>query len=135
MLTRNPADVAGRTLVFVWVALVVGLLFYSLPTYFESIRCTCLMSAYCLHELLTDPVGLVIMAEWWGLGSDYRVGGCAWQGHIFTFYQGYCKFASRHHISVKGSNDTQCHTIRSGNRAAQDHQHWLSVVPISEPAP
>lgn len=38
VLTRNPADVAGRTLVFVWVALVVGLLFYSLPNYFESIR-------------------------------------------------------------------------------------------------
>lgn len=37
-VTRNPADVAGRTLVFCWVGVVVGLIFYSLGTYFESLR-------------------------------------------------------------------------------------------------
>ncbi|GAX73384.1 hypothetical protein CEUSTIGMA_g837.t1 [Chlamydomonas eustigma] len=31
-LTRNPSDVAGRTLTFGWVAMFVGLVFYSLPT-------------------------------------------------------------------------------------------------------
>ncbi|KAG2499204.1 hypothetical protein HYH03_002785 [Edaphochlamys debaryana] len=37
-VTRNPADVAGRMLIFCWVAIVVGLIFYSLGDYFESMR-------------------------------------------------------------------------------------------------
>ncbi len=37
-VTRNPADVAGRTLVFCWVGVIVGLIFFSLGTYFESLR-------------------------------------------------------------------------------------------------
>ncbi len=40
--TRNPADVAGRMLVFCWVAVVVGLIFYSIGSYFESLRCAVL---------------------------------------------------------------------------------------------
>jgi len=31
VITRNPADVAGRTLTFCWVGLLMGLLYYSLP--------------------------------------------------------------------------------------------------------
>jgi len=30
-ITRNPADVAGRTITFCWVGLLMGLLYYSLP--------------------------------------------------------------------------------------------------------
>lgn len=38
-MTRNPADVAGRMLIFAWVALFIGLLFYGLdPGYFETLR-------------------------------------------------------------------------------------------------
>lgn len=37
-LTRNPADVAGRTLTFTWVALLVGLYYYDLPEDANSIR-------------------------------------------------------------------------------------------------
>ncbi|GIL43410.1 hypothetical protein Vafri_1186 [Volvox africanus] len=37
-MTRNPADVAGRMLIFCWIALVVGLIFYSVGNYFEAIR-------------------------------------------------------------------------------------------------
>jgi hypothetical protein len=31
VMTRNPADVAGRTLTFSWVALFVGLVYFDLP--------------------------------------------------------------------------------------------------------
>ncbi|GLC35968.1 hypothetical protein PLESTB_000524500 [Pleodorina starrii] len=37
-MTRNPADVAGRMLIFCWIALVVGIIFYSVGDYFEAIR-------------------------------------------------------------------------------------------------
>jgi hypothetical protein len=37
-VTRNPADVAGRLLTFTWVALLVGLIYYDLPTDAGSIR-------------------------------------------------------------------------------------------------
>jgi hypothetical protein len=37
-VTRNPADVAGRLITFTWVALLVGLIYYDLPTDAGSIR-------------------------------------------------------------------------------------------------
>ncbi|KXZ56416.1 hypothetical protein GPECTOR_1g370 [Gonium pectorale] len=37
-MTRNPADVAGRMLIFCWIALVVGIIFYGIGDYFESVR-------------------------------------------------------------------------------------------------
>jgi hypothetical protein len=37
-VTRNPADVAGRLLTFTWVALLVGLIYYDMPTDAGSIR-------------------------------------------------------------------------------------------------
>jgi hypothetical protein len=37
-ITRNPADVAGRMLVYIWLALFVGLVFYGLGTDVDSLR-------------------------------------------------------------------------------------------------
>lgn len=37
-ITRNPADVAGRTMTFAWVAILMGLLYYSMPNDASSIR-------------------------------------------------------------------------------------------------
>jgi hypothetical protein len=37
-VTRNPADVAGRTLTFTWVAILMGLLYYSMPVAATSIQ-------------------------------------------------------------------------------------------------
>lgn len=37
-ITRNPADVAGRTLTFAWVAILMGLLYYSQPDNANSLR-------------------------------------------------------------------------------------------------
>jgi hypothetical protein len=38
MITRNPAEVAGRTLTNSWVAATMGLLYYSIPNDSTSIR-------------------------------------------------------------------------------------------------
>jgi hypothetical protein len=37
-ITRNPADVAGRTMTFAWVAILMGLLYYGMPSDASSIR-------------------------------------------------------------------------------------------------
>lgn len=37
-ITRNPADVAGRTMTFAWVAILMGLLYYGMPSDATSIR-------------------------------------------------------------------------------------------------
>jgi hypothetical protein len=37
-VTRNPADVAGRTLTFSWVALLMGLLYFNMPLDASSLR-------------------------------------------------------------------------------------------------
>jgi len=37
-ITRNPADVAGRTMTFAWVAILMGLLYYGMPADATSIR-------------------------------------------------------------------------------------------------
>eukprot|EP00879_Flechtneria_rotunda_P017044 GHRR01017850.1.p1 GENE.GHRR01017850.1~~GHRR01017850.1.p1 ORF type:complete len:820 (+),score=223.92 GHRR01017850.1:95-2554(+) len=37
-ITRNPADVAGRTMTFAWVAILMGLLYYGMPEDAASIR-------------------------------------------------------------------------------------------------
>jgi hypothetical protein len=37
-ITRNPADVAGRTMTFAWVAILMGLLYYGMPGDASSIR-------------------------------------------------------------------------------------------------
>ncbi len=37
-VTRNPADVAGRTLTFSWVALLMGLLYFNMPMDASSLR-------------------------------------------------------------------------------------------------
>jgi ATP-binding cassette subfamily G (WHITE) protein 2 len=39
MITRNPAEVAGRTLTNTWVALVMGLLYYGIPHDAAFLRC------------------------------------------------------------------------------------------------
>ncbi|MEW5309515.1 MAG: hypothetical protein WDW38_001400 [Sanguina aurantia] len=36
--TRNPTDVAGRTLLYVWVAMVIGIIYYNLDHSFEALR-------------------------------------------------------------------------------------------------
>lgn len=36
--TRNPTDVAGRTLLYVWVAMVIGIIYYNLDYSFEALR-------------------------------------------------------------------------------------------------
>jgi hypothetical protein len=37
-VTRNPADVAGRTLTFSWVALLMGMLYFNMPLDASSLR-------------------------------------------------------------------------------------------------
>jgi hypothetical protein len=37
-ITRNPADVAGRTMTFAWVAILMGLLYYGMAADATSIR-------------------------------------------------------------------------------------------------
>lgn len=37
-ITRNPADVAGRTMTFAWIAILMGLLYYGMPDDATSIR-------------------------------------------------------------------------------------------------
>ncbi len=37
-VTRNPADVAGRMLLFSWVSIFIGLIFYDLPDTMSSLR-------------------------------------------------------------------------------------------------
>jgi hypothetical protein len=39
MITRNPADVAGRTLTNTWVAATMGLLYYDIPNEGGSLKC------------------------------------------------------------------------------------------------
>eukprot|EP00878_Enallax_costatus_P025554 GHUV01027345.1.p1 GENE.GHUV01027345.1~~GHUV01027345.1.p1 ORF type:complete len:235 (+),score=74.79 GHUV01027345.1:1-705(+) len=38
VITRNPADVAGRTMTFAWVAILMGILYYNMPDDATSIR-------------------------------------------------------------------------------------------------
>lgn len=38
VITRNPADVAGRTMTFAWVAILMGILYYNMPDDASSIR-------------------------------------------------------------------------------------------------
>lgn len=53
-VTRNPADVAGRMLTFTWIALMVGLIYYDLPTDASSIRqrLNLLFSTLCFFVLM-----------------------------------------------------------------------------------
>eukprot|EP00775_Hariotina_reticulata_P006450 gene6450-6679_t len=53
-VTRNPADVAGRTLTFAWVALLVGLIYYNMPADASSIRqrLNVLFSTLCFFVLM-----------------------------------------------------------------------------------
>jgi hypothetical protein len=53
-VTRNPADVAGRILTFAWVALLVGLIYYNMPTDASSIRqrLNVLFSTLCFFVLM-----------------------------------------------------------------------------------
>lgn len=37
-ITRNPADVAGRTMTFAWVAILMGILYYGMPSDATSLR-------------------------------------------------------------------------------------------------
>lgn len=39
LVTRNPADVAGRALVFSWSGLVVGAVFYALAHNVHGLQC------------------------------------------------------------------------------------------------
>jgi hypothetical protein len=53
-ITRNPADVAGRMLTFVWVALLVGFIYYDLEPLADSIglRLNLLFSNICFFMLM-----------------------------------------------------------------------------------
>jgi len=53
-VTRNPADIAGRCLIFTWLAIFVGLIFYNLPTSLDSTRSR-------LNVLFVAPVILLLM--------------------------------------------------------------------------
>ncbi|KAF8069576.1 abcG22 [Scenedesmus sp. PABB004] len=52
--TRNPAEIAGRLLVFVWVALMVSAFFYDLPAHAGSVRLrlNLLFSSLCFLLLM-----------------------------------------------------------------------------------
>ena len=53
-VTRNPADVAGRTLTFAWVAAMVGLIYYNMPADASSMRSriNLLYSGLCFFLLM-----------------------------------------------------------------------------------
>jgi hypothetical protein len=53
-VTRNPADVAGRCLIFTWLAVFVGLIFYNLPTSVDALRSR-------MNVLFVEPVILLLM--------------------------------------------------------------------------
>jgi len=54
LITRNPADVAGRTLSFVWTAALVGFCFYSMPDSAAGVRgrLNILFSSLCFLLLM-----------------------------------------------------------------------------------
>jgi len=53
-VTRNPADVAGRCLIFTWLAVFIGLIFYNLPTTADSLRAR-------LNVIHVAPVIMLLM--------------------------------------------------------------------------
>lgn len=53
-VTRNPADVAGRCLIFTWLAVFVGLIFYNLPASVDALRSR-------MNVLFVEPVILLLM--------------------------------------------------------------------------
>ncbi|KAI8468849.1 MAG: P-loop containing nucleoside triphosphate hydrolase protein [Monoraphidium minutum] len=57
-ITRNPFDVAGRTLTFAWVGIVMGILYYGMPFTANSARSRLnliymLLSFYCLMPYIS----------------------------------------------------------------------------------
>ncbi|KIZ04851.1 hypothetical protein MNEG_3112 [Monoraphidium neglectum] len=57
-ITRNPFDVAGRTLTFAWVGILMGILYYGLPFTADSARSRLnlvymLLSFYCLMPYIS----------------------------------------------------------------------------------
>ncbi|KAI8464872.1 MAG: P-loop containing nucleoside triphosphate hydrolase protein [Monoraphidium minutum] len=57
-ITRNPFDVAGRTLTFVWVGILMGILYYGLPFDARSVRSRLnlvymLLAFYCLMPYIS----------------------------------------------------------------------------------
>jgi len=53
-VTRNPADVAGRCLIFTWLAVFVGLIFYNLPVTVDGLRAR-------MNVLFVEPVILLLL--------------------------------------------------------------------------
>lgn len=53
-VTRNPADVAGRCLIFSWLAIFVGLIYYNLSPNVDSLRAR-------LNVLFVEPVILLLL--------------------------------------------------------------------------
>lgn len=53
-ITRNPADVAGRCLIFCWLAVFVGLIYYNLPNTLDALRAR-------LNVLFVEPVILLLL--------------------------------------------------------------------------
>ncbi|KAF8067234.1 ctr9 [Scenedesmus sp. PABB004] len=53
-VTRNPADVAGRCLIFCWLAVFVGLIYYNLPSAVDALRAR-------LNVLFVEPVILLLL--------------------------------------------------------------------------
>lgn len=53
-VTRNPADVAGRCLIFSWLAIFVGLIYYNLSSDVDSLRAR-------LNVLFVEPVILLLL--------------------------------------------------------------------------
>jgi ABC-type multidrug transport system permease subunit len=53
-VTRNPADVAGRCLIFSWLAIFVGLIYYNLASDVDALRAR-------LNVLFVEPVILLLL--------------------------------------------------------------------------
>lgn len=53
-VTRNPADVAGRCLIFTWLAIFLGLIFYNLPPTVDALRAR-------MNVLFVEPVILLLL--------------------------------------------------------------------------
>ena len=88
-ITRNPADVAGRTMTFAWVAILMGLLYYGMAADATSIRGRLnmtfnILSFFCLMpyvsmSLYSADKKFYIAGEGWAGrrgGAKGREGGC-----------------------------------------------------------
>jgi hypothetical protein len=104
-VTRNPADVAGRCLIFTWLAVFVGLIFYNLPTTVDSLRSR-------MNVLFVEPVILLLMPyvymSLFTSDKQYFIQGEAQPQGFWVTARQYKQYYGRHY------NNRQCNSSRVG---------------------